>query len=30
MLPKPGSWEIAFDVRTGGEIERLTHDIVLK
>ena len=31
MLAKPGSWEVAFDVRTGGgEIERLTHDIVLK
>ena len=31
MLPKVGSWELAFDVRTGdGEIERLTHDIVLK
>lgn len=30
LLPKAGSWEIAFDVRTGGEIERLTHDIVLK
>ena len=31
MLPKAGSWEVAFDVRTGGsEIERLTHDIVLK
>ena len=31
MLPKAGSWELAFDVRTGaGEAERLTHDIVLK
>ena len=30
LLPKAGSWEIAFDVRTSGEIERLTHDIVLK
>jgi hypothetical protein len=30
MLPKAGSWELAFDVRAGGEIERLTHDIVLK
>ena len=30
MLPKPGSWELAFDVRTVGEVERLTHDIVLK
>ncbi|MBS0525097.1 MAG: hypothetical protein JSS04_15835 [Proteobacteria bacterium] len=31
MLPTPGSWELAFDVRTGdGKVERLTHDIVLK
>jgi hypothetical protein len=30
MLPKAGSWELAFDVRAGGEVERLTHDIVLK
>ena len=30
LLPKAGSWEIAFDVRAGGEIERLTHDIVVK
>ena len=31
MLTKAGSWELAFDVRTGGgEIERLTHDIVVK
>jgi hypothetical protein len=30
LLPRAGSWEIAFDVRSGGEIERLTHDIVLK
>ena len=31
MLPKAGSWELAFDVRTaGGNAERLTHDIVLK
>lgn len=30
MLPRAGSWEVAFDVRTGGEVERLTHDIVLK
>jgi len=26
----PGSWEVAFDVRSGEEIERLTHDIVLQ
>jgi hypothetical protein len=31
MLPTAGSWELAFDVRTGtGEVERLTHDIILK
>jgi hypothetical protein len=31
MLSKAGSWELAFDVRTGGgEIERLTHDIVVR
>ena len=31
MLPKAGSWELAFDVRVGGgEVERLTHDIVVK
>jgi hypothetical protein len=30
MLPRAGSWELAFDVRAGGEIDRLTHDIVLK
>jgi hypothetical protein len=30
LLPRAGSWEIAFDVRSGGEVERLTHDIVLK
>ena len=30
MFHMPGSWEVAFDVRAGGETERLTHDIVLK
>lgn len=30
LLPVKGNWEVAFDVRSGGEIERLTHDIVLK
>jgi hypothetical protein len=31
MLPKAGSWELAFDVRTAsGDAERLTHDLVLK
>ncbi len=26
----PGRWEISFDVRSGEETERLTHDIILK
>jgi len=26
----PGRWELSFDVRAGEEIERLTHDIILK
>ena len=34
LFHMPGSWEIAFDVRVpgekGGEIQRLTHDVVLK
>lgn len=30
LFHMPGSWEIAFDVRSRGEIQRLTHDIVLK
>ena len=30
LFHMPGTWEIAFDVRAGGEIQRLTHDIVLK
>lgn len=25
-----GSWEVAFDVRSGGEVQRLTHDFVVK
>lgn len=25
-----GRWEINFDVRAGGESDRLTHDIILK
>lgn len=29
-LPVPGSWELAFDVRSGEEIERLSHDIIVK
>ena len=30
LFHMPGSWELGFDVRSGEEIERLTHDIVLK
>ncbi|HSI02321.1 MAG TPA: hypothetical protein VLA02_17100 [Reyranella sp.] len=30
LFHMPGSWEVAFDVRSGGEIQRLTHDFVLK
>ena len=30
LFHMPGEWELAFDVRSGEEIERLTHDIVLK
>lgn len=26
----PGRWELNFDVRSGGEIEKLSHDILLK
>lgn len=30
LLPKAGRWEIAFDVRSGGAIEQLTHEIDVK
>lgn len=30
LFHMPGDWEMTFDVRSGGETERLTHDIVLK
>jgi hypothetical protein len=30
LLPKAGRWEVAFDVRSDGESERLTHEIVLQ
>jgi len=34
LFSAPGSWEVAFEVRpvgqAGGEIQRLTHDFVLK
>jgi hypothetical protein len=30
LFHMPGSWEVAFDVRSGGDIQRLTHDFVLK
>jgi hypothetical protein len=29
-LVATGRWEVDFDVRSGAEIERLTHEIVLK
>lgn len=25
-----GQWEIDFDVRSGGEVERLTHDVIVR
>ncbi len=30
LFHMPGRWEIDFDVRSGEEIERLSHDILLK
>jgi len=30
LFHMPGNWEVAFDVRSGGEIQRLTHDFILK
>ena len=30
LFPAPGSWEVAFDVRSGGEVQRLTHDFIVK
>jgi YtkA-like len=34
LFDMPGNWEVAFDVRpegqAGGEIQRLTHDFVVK
>jgi hypothetical protein len=30
MLDAPGRWELAIDVRAGGEVERLTHEIIVK
>ncbi|MCW5734866.1 MAG: FixH family protein [Enhydrobacter sp.] len=30
LFHMPGNWEVAFDVRSGGAIQRLTHDFVLK
>ena len=30
LFHMPGNWEVAFDVRSGEEIERLTHDFVLQ
>jgi len=30
LFHMPGNWEVAFDVRSGGEVQRLTHGFVLK
>ena len=30
LFHMPGNWEVAFDVRSGGEVQRLTHDFTLK
>ena len=30
LFHMPGRWEITFDVRSGDDSERLTHDIILK
>jgi hypothetical protein len=30
VIPRTGHWEIAFDVRSGGEREELTHEIIVK
>ncbi len=30
LLPAAGRWEVGFDVRSPGESERLTHEIVLQ
>jgi hypothetical protein len=30
ILNVPGRWELAIDVRSGGESERLTHEIIVK
>jgi hypothetical protein len=29
VLTAPGSWEIGFNVRTGKDVERLTHDLTV-
>ena len=30
LLPTAGRWEVAFDVRSAGDSERLTHEIVVQ
>jgi hypothetical protein len=30
VLPTPGRWEVAFDVRSGSDTERLTHELVVQ
>jgi hypothetical protein len=29
LLPTAGRWEVAFDVRSDGDSERLTHELVV-
>ena len=30
LFGEPGHWEVTFDLRTGGQTERLSHEIVVK
>ncbi len=30
LLPAAGRWEVAFDVRSAGDSERLTHELVVQ
>lgn len=30
LFHMPGDWELVFDVRSDGETERMTHDLVAK
>jgi hypothetical protein len=29
VVTAPGSWEVGFNVRSGKDVERLTHDLVV-